>query len=1304
MALPQVAYPAALPISARKDEIIAAIRRHQVVIIAGETGSGKTTQIPKMCLEAGLGIDGRIGCTQPRRMAALSIARRVAEELGVVFGRQVGSKIRFADQSSQETLVKFMTDGILLAETQGDRELREYEAIIIDEAHERSLNIDFLLGHLKLLLRRRPELKLIITSATINTKAFSQAFDNAPIIEVSGRMFPVEVRYEPLDEAAADQGDLTYIDAAANLVERILLESEFGDILVFMPGERDIRETRDLIQGRVGSGADLIPLFGRLSYSDQQRVFAPSGRRKIVIATNIAETSLTIPGIRFVIDAGLARISRYSPRTRTKRLPIEPISQSSANQRKGRAGRIESGVCVRLYSEQDLLARPEQTQPEIQRANLAEVILRMKAFHLGDIETFPFLDCPSPAAINSGYQLLEELGVLDAERNLTPLGRDLARLPVDPTVGRMLLQAQREGCVEELLVIAAGLSIQDPRERPVDARQAADQAQKKFEHPQSDFLTLLNIWTAFHDQLEALKTQNQMRKFCKSHFVSYQRMREWIDLHSQLEETLDELSEPRKCDSNPRFLDALNCGNQEIHNAATAHVQAKAPPARPSPRTSHDPHTHKGGLQLYEAIHRSILTGLLSQIAQRQERNIYQAPANRELMIFPGSGLFARTPALTKKGDRAGKAQSQAKGSAAKQPEWIVAGEIVETSRLYARTVAGVQADWIAELGRHLCRVTYDNPHWDSNVGKVLARERLFLRGLELTDRSVFYGNINPGEATEIFIRSALVEEEINAKHAFLDHNRQLRQKIETWLTRLRLGDLPDLDQAFFEFYRKRLENISSTQELNRFVNDRTRSEPHFLCATEEEITGSRNVSFDARAFPDSLQVGPRKLPIRYAYAPGEEDDGVTLKLPVEVARTIEPAQLQWVVPAFRQAQAAELLRGLPKSLRVPLMPLAPKAAEIGSILGQLGDLAALSKFVREKYGVEIAPAAWNLNALPNHLRPRFEITGKDGQVLAAGRDLVALSEQLKREESNARVSAEQNGWTGAAAKWERYGLTTWSFGDVPQEVEITTVQGLPIFGYPGLQVDDGGVSLRLFRKCDAAEAATMRGFERLCEFALQKELAWLQRDLKALDQFKDLYVTLGAGEELRETAYANLKRHLFETVPVLPLAERRFHNAIAQGRARLPGLALRFAARVGDVLKMRQQILLLRKPYPGMRVDLDFLLPKRFLEKTPFERLEHLARYLKAMLIRAERAVLNPSKDQEKTRLVLPFAEELRRQMSRADLGPSEGKRVAEFRWMLEEFKVSVFAQELGTAQPVSAKRLREHLEQMKGTPGARR
>jgi ATP-dependent helicase HrpA len=1314
--VPRVSYPESLPITSRKDEIVAAIRANQVVVLAGETGSGKTTQIPKMCLEAGLGIEAMIGCTQPRRVAALSISQRIAEELNVGWGREVGCKIRFDDRSSAETYIKLMTDGILLAETQGDPDLSEYNALIIDEAHERSLNIDFLLGYLKGLLARRRDLKLVVTSATIDTQAFSRHFSDAPIIEVSGRTYPVEVVYAPFDAASEERGEITFVDAAVKATERILYGSPPGDVLIFMPGERDIRETGDLLTGRFGNDAEIIPLYGRLSAGDQQRVFAPSSRTKIVIATNIAETSLTIPGIRYVVDAGLARLSRYNPRTRTKRLPVEPVSQSSANQRKGRAGRVSDGVCIRLYSEEDFLARPAYTQPEIQRANLAEVILRMKAFRLGDIETFPFLQPPTPAAISGGYTLLQELGALDEQRALTPLGQDLARLPIDPTLGRMLLQSQHEHATRELLIIAAGLSIQDPRERPLERREAADAAHRRFTHPQSDFLALLNIWNAVHDEWETLRTQNARRKFCQQHFLSYLRMREWQDLHAQLHGALENIATVKLNES----------------NAA------------------------------YEAIHRSILAGLLGHVAHREERNTYKSSGNRLLSVFPGSILFERGEKPKPKADR----KVRPPGSAdipvrTSQPQWIVAGEIVETSQLFARTLAGIDPQWIVQIAPHLCKVTLQNPHWSASSGRVLVEEIATLHGLEVQRRKVAYGNFNAKEATAIFIRAALVEEDLefgvrssefgversestatggdeaNRRFPFLAHNRALRQKIETWQTRMRHHNL-DLDQALFDFYAKRIEGVASITELNRFVNGL--ADRNLLCATEADLIGDRDLSYDANAFPDAVTLAGQPVELSYAYAPGETNDGVTVRLPAELAQHVSPASVQWAVPGLRTEQAKELLESLPKSLRRELQPFAPKVAEIAREFVPSGPSLAhdLSAFVRVRYRVEVPADAWRIEAVPAHLRPRVEILGRNQQTLGAGRDLNSLRTQLEEHiaKSGLQIRDDEPVWKRLRQQWERFGVTAWNFGDLPERVTVSEGPGLPVYAWPGLQLEDGSVNVRLFRSRDAAKEAGLPAWQRLVELALPKDLAWLERDLRALARCEPAYAPLGSLEELRASALANAKRYLLPATLPDSLTAASFGAAVAEAGRRLPGLAQQLIDRVAAILQFRAQVeqriggvkatigVMKAQPLKSLNqlsalnalsalsadkkvrapgsaspfaAELESLVPPGFLDVTPFEQLHHVPRYLKALLLRIERAANNPPKEAERVRQIAPYVEALRKLQAAPPKSPSARELVGQFRWMLEEYRVSVFAQELGTAQPVSPKRLDELLERIR-------
>ena len=1278
--MPQVEYPRELPITARRGDIISAIQSNQIVIVAGETGSGKTTQLPKMCLEAGLGIEAKIGCTQPRRVAALSISKRIARELNVTWGREIGCKIRFDDRSSQESYVKLMTDGMLLAEVQGDPLLAEYNALIIDEAHERSLNIDFLLGYLKGLLAKRNDLKLIITSATIDTESFSRAFDNAPVLDVSGRVFPVEVIYSPLDGDFEESGDLTYIDAAVNAVSQIAHERDRGDVLVFMPTERDIRETCDLLNSRFGNDVEIVPLFGRLSSGEQQQVFESAQRRKIVVATNIAETSLTIPGIRWVIDSGLARISRYNARTRTKRLPIEAISQSSANQRKGRAGRLEHGTCIRLYSEEDFDSRPQYSQPEIQRANLAEVILRMKAFQLGEIESFPFVNPPDAPAIHGGYRLLRELGAIDEGQSLTPIGGDLARLPIDPTLGRMLIESQRERATSELLIIAAGLSIQDPRERPMDRTEEAATAHKRFGDPKSDFLTLLNIWKACHAEWESLRTQNQRRRYCKTHFLSYTRMREWQDLHAQLSGALDEIRTLR-----------LN------ENAAS-----------------------------YDAIHRAILSGLLGHVACGTERNIYRTVGNRKVTVFPGSVLFQRTESK-KRGVREQK--SDRKKEPSNQSAWIIAGEIVETSQHFARTVAGIDPMWIVNLASHISTVTREDPHWSASAGRVLISERIILYGLEVHRRKVAYGKINPKDATEIFIRSALVEENILGESAdsrsgtgsdrydFLNHNRRLREKIENWRTRVRRHDLAEVDRTMFEFYAQRIQNVSSIHELDGLM--RENPVDGFLCVTAAELTGGIDVDYDETSFPDAATLGGQPVPLRYAYAPGEEWDGVTVTLPLELARTVSGSNVDWAVPGLRKGKIAELLRALPKALRRKLMPFPQKIEEIVRELKPSGEslITDLARFIREHYGVMVQAADWRETSLPNHLQPRIEIVGSDRKVIEVGRDL----NKLRKDVDEAKPAGDSPEWSFAVRRWECFDINGWRCGDLPDRIVVKETGGLPEFGWPGLEVEEQSVNVRLFRDRETSRRSSLGGVQRLVEIMLAKELAWLRKDLGTLTRLKPIIEDFTTIDQLQCDAYENLRRHLLPKQPLEQLTEARFSTEVEEARKRLRGISAPFLECVDTILRSRQEIVrrcnqvarsgisratkltdlqqlkVPRKNSPIQYImvsELETLLPKDFLTKIPFVQLQHIPRYLKAVLIRGERAALNPPKDQERARRLAPFLTAFAELQKNPSVCGAGKKQLEEFRWMIEEFKVSMFAQELGTSFPVSEKRLNQQLE----------
>jgi len=1233
----RIHYPPELPVSGKRDEILAVLAQHQVVVVAGETGSGKTTQLPKMCLERLLATRarGRIGCTQPRRMAATSVSRRVAEELNVQWGREVGCKVRFGDDTSRDTLVKFMTDGILLAEIQSDPMLRAYSIIIVDEAHERSLNIDFLLGHLRGLLKRRPDLQVVITSATIDTQAFSAAFANAPIIEASGRLFPVEVRYK---DASDEEGE-GLVEDVVSTVEEALIESDDGDILVFLATERDIRDTCDALEGTLGKNFEVLGLFGRMASADQQRIFSPGQRRRVIVSTNVAETSLTIPRIRYVIDSGLARISRYNPRTRTKRLPVEPVAQSSANQRAGRAGRVRDGVCVRLYAQEDFSARPPFTQPEIQRANLAEVILRMKAFRLGEVETFPFLNPPSNAAMQAGYTLLHELGALNDEHEMTPLGHELARLPIDPTLGRMMLQGHKEGVLPEVLVIAAGLGIPDPRERPEDAKEAAAAAHRAMTDPESDFLTLLRIWRA----MPPAESRNALRRWAKSNFFNASRLREWRDLHRQLADAMG---------VKPTLPD------RDVH---------------------------------YECIHRSVLTGLLGHVARREERNTYKATGNRLTTIFPGSGLFARG----KKPASGAKNAPTEKGKTPSQPQWIMAAEIVETSALYARTAASILPEWIANLGAHLCSKRYGDPYWDAKAGRVLATERTILSGLEVARGLVDYGRIEPKEATEIFIRGALIEAQTPVQLRFFSENQKLRVKMETALTRVRNHRALVLDEMLYRFYAARIEAVSSLHDLQRIVKARLAAEPDFLCATEEDLLGDSGADYDRDAFPEQVRLANTVLPLSYEYNPGHEKDGVTVNVPLPVARALTAGQLQWMVPGMRAEQISTLLRALPKTIRKTLQPLEPKVREIAATFDPGKDefLSALAAHIQRTYRVPLKAGDWPPDSLPAHLMPRIHIVDDRKRVIASGRDLSALHDEI----GTARTPA----WDRAVREWERPVGKSWSFGDLPENITVEQIAGTPHYAWPSLVFTDAGASIRLCHTKEEAEGLAVPAVRRLAEVAAEKDLAWLAREFRQLGlvsartagpaNLRDAFTVAtaklagtatpwGAPESLSRGAIAMLTAHALRLSPALPLTEARFRELLATFHRDLPALTRKVADITSQIVALRQALVSSPRRYATFDTDLARLLPADFPAGIPFAQFVHIPRYLRAMQLRAERAALAPAKDSEKARQLAPFHGWEKR------VAPA---RHAEFRWMLEEFRVSLFAQELGTPAPVSAQRL---------------
>ncbi len=1395
-------FPPELPISARADEIVAAIAQNQVVILAGETGSGKTTQIPKMCLAAGRGARGQIACTQPRRVAALSISRRVAEELNVDWGREVGCKIRFDDKTSRATVIKFMTDGMLLAEVQSDPMLRAYDTIILDEAHDRSLNIAVLLGHLRNLRFKRPELKIIVTSATIDTEMFSKAFDNAPVIEVSGRAYPVEVVYAPLDDfgsdASSDEDDknakaeaLHYIDGAVEAVERITRESDTGDILVFMPAERDIREATDLLEGRGKSSrlknCEIVPLFGRLSNSEQQRVFAPTQRRKIVISTNIAETSLTIPGIRFVVDTGLARVSRYAPQARTRRLPIEEIAQSSADQRKGRCGRVAEGVCIRLYSEKDYNERPRFTQPEIQRANLADVILRMKAFGLGDIERFPFINMPAAKSIRAGYALLEELGALEGRANppgepqhlpspsrqtaqpeaspylhyLTSVGRELARLPVDPTVGRMILEARKEKCVREVAIIAAGLSIQDPRERPLEKQAQADAAHRRFAHADSDFLTLLNIWETFHDEFETM-SQSKLRKFCRDHFLSYTRMREWRDIHAQLTETLED-REGKSSIARANRSSILQA-TETVASTSTAASTARQRPIENQKSKIENSIPLHYGTPAYRAIHRCILSGLLGNIALRDDENGgYKAAHDRRVAIFPGSVLFSRDEPK-KKNDAPAKKNT-------KSPAAIVAAEIMETSRLYARTCARIDPQWVIELGAHLLKRTHSEPFWDEAKGRVLVKQRTRLYGLELEARAVSYGKVNPRHATEIFIREALVNDTVTWPLDYLIHNRAIREKVEDLLTRARDSRYMNLDEGVYRFYAGRLglndmpgsgrtddppvgsgsmgdspmpnasqlkhtggtpvppdPSVSSVADLVALVRERKPREPHFLEMQIEDLRTPDEFQHDTLAYPENVPLENRALPLSYAYKPGQADDGVTIQVNVREAETLTPAALDWAVPGHLEAKVEHHLRAVPKELRRAFMPLAETAKSLAAqivsrdrLTGRRETIAeALAAQIAERFQIQIPPSVFTQKKPPDHLRVRVRVLDDDGEEICASRELDEIHAALasRTREVSAAVSRDDPAmWKRARQRHEKPPAETWTFGDIPDRIVIGDLAGVPAEAYPGLTKVEPDVpaasrnktnqaagtsastlvALRLFRTPEAAREATRSGLARLLELHLKYELAWTERDLaKSLRELATLAAPFLPFEKLQADTFALLRRHICDPARVRPLTASAFAAAATQATHDVRTIIPRLTALLREILTARLALQILPGAHATLARDVTTLVSENFLRDSEItlERLAHFPRYLKAMRLRAERHKQNPAKDAERARQLAPYAAAA--QTCAANPRPE----AQAFRWLVEEFRVSLFAQELGTADPVSSVKLDRLLAALGKTP----
>lgn len=1219
--IPAISFPESLPVSAKRNDIARAIEQNQVVIVAGETGSGKTTQIPKICLELGRGIAGLIGHTQPRRIAARSVATRIAQELDSKVGEHVGYKVRFADKSQPHGYIKLMTDGILLAEVQSDARLEQYDTIIIDEAHERSLNIDFLLGYLKQLLPKRPDLKVIVTSATINTKHFSEFFNDAPIIEVSGRSYPVDILYHPIvgDDDAVEQGLPQAIVAAVDEVERM---DAMGDVLVFLPGEREIREAMHALDDHAMKHTEVIPLFSRLSASEQDRVFQGHRGRRIVLATNVAETSLTVPGIRFVIDSGLARISRYSAKTKVQRLPIEPISQASANQRAGRCGRVAAGVCIRLYDEAAFSQRSEQTDPEILRTNLASVILQMASLGLGDVAKFPFMNPPESRSITDGYRLLHELQAVDDQRKLTSTGRKLVRLPVDPRLGRMVLQAHQERSLHEVLVIVAALSVQDPRTRPMDAQQKADEKQRIFRDETSDFMAYLKLWDWYHEQGKH-HSKNQLRKLCQKHYLSYIRLREWHDLHGQL------LGMVRDLGLKP---------NQEA--------------AKP------------------DAVHRALLAGLLGHIAVQDEKKNYLGARNLKLSVFPGSHLYK------------------------KPPKWLMAANLMETNRLYARIIAPIDPIWLERLAPHIVKREYSEPHWSAKRAQVLAHERLTLFGLTIVaNRLVNYAPIDAVVSRELFIRHALVLGEYRTHGKYAQHNQSLIKQLETLEAKSRRRDVLAEEQVIFEFFDALIpEHVCSGKLFEQWRKEIEAKQPKYLYLSKQVLLANDDVGIHADDFPDTVQIGAQRLRYDYHFDPSHHADGVTLVIPQAILGQLQAERFEWLVVGMLQEKLVALIKGLPKSLRRNFVP-APQFAEAAMDAMSFGEghlLPAFSRQLERMTGIYISSEQWAVNALPKHLKMSFRVINERKKILEEHTDLLVLQQKFAMDRQANAVSHEL----------EKEGIKRWEFGDLPECV-TQKVNGVHIQRFPALMDKQDSVAIVMLEQKQAANETMYAGVRRLLMLAMYQQVKILNQQMKKNKAMMMQAALLGDAEKLRKDVIAKVFESVFLSGK-LPRTQPDFESGLKQGRSKLVQEGQRMMQWVDEALQAYAQLRasMQASVAPQKKAMLDdvehqlkHLMGVRFVADTPAPWLMHLPRFLNAAAIRVEKSGRDLAKDKALSQQVNDFWQAYQQRVKAG----VESEDLLHFRWMIEELRVSMFAQNLKTSLPISVKRLDKQWQNMR-------
>ncbi|MDP9666586.1 UNVERIFIED_ORG: ATP-dependent helicase HrpA [Pseudomonas cremoricolorata] len=1241
--VPLVRYDDSLPIAAKRDEIKKALAEHQVLVIAGETGSGKTTQLPKICLELGRGSHGLIAHTQPRRIAARSVAARVAEELGTPLGGLVGYQVRFEDQSDANTLVKLMTDGILLAETQHDRFLERYDTIIVDEAHERSLNIDFLLGYLKTLLHRRPELKLIITSATIDLERFSKHFDNAPIIEVSGRTFPVETWYRPLTSEQDEEGnpiedDLTVDQAILATLDELAQHERGqgkgpGDVLIFLPGEREIRDAAEILRKAQLRHTEILPLYARLSPAEQQRIFQPHAGRRVVLATNVAETSLTVPGIRYVIDTGTARISRYSYRAKVQRLPIEAVSQASANQRKGRCGRVEPGICVRLYSEEDFNSRPAFTDPEILRTNLAAVILQMLHLRLGAIDAFPFIEPPDGKAISDGFNLLQELSAVNRENQLTPVGRQLARLPIDPRLGRMLLEGARLGSLQEVLIVTSALSVQDPRERPPERQQAADQAHAQWKDVDSDFAALVNLWRGFEEQRQTL-TANPLRNWCRKQFLNYLRLREWRDAHRQL---------------------ALICRELQL-------------------TVNKEPCD-------YPKLHKAVLSGLLSQIGHKTEDGDYQGARQRRFWVHPSSGIGR------------------------KRPQWVMAAELVETTKLYARVVARIEPDWIEPLAGHLIKKNHFEPHWEKKRGQVVAYEQITLYGLILVGRRpVHFGPIDPATSRELFIREALVGGEIQSRAKCLAANKRLLETLDALEAKARRRDILADEETLYAFYEARLPaEIHQTATFDSWYRMGSQKDPNLLIMREEDVLAREASEVTAAQYPDSLQVGQLRLPLTYHFEPNHPRDGVTVRVPAPLLPSLPGERLEWLVPGLLEAKCVALIRNLPKALRKNFVPVPDfvKAALARMTFGQGALPQALGHELLRMTGARVPDDAWDesVSLVEGHLRMNIEVVDGQGKFLGEGRDLAELTARFAAASQAAlAVPGDAKSEQPVQAK---------AFSEVKPTAQ-QKIAGLSMTVYPALVEDNGTVREGRFSTQAEADFQHRRALQRLLLQQLAEPAKFLRGKLPGLTELGLLYRDMGRVDALVEDILlASLDSCILDGEPVLPREGAALAALAERKRGSWAEHAERLARQTLEVLKLWHG---LQKRFKGkidlsqavalndIKQQLGNLVYPGFVRETPAVWFKELPRYLRAIELRLEKLGSQVQKDRVWSGELANLWAQYK---ARADKHAQEGKRdeqLALYRWWLEEYRVSLFAQQLGTKVPISDKRLSKQWSLVEG------